>query len=360
MIYADFNAWLYFAYLIPAILVLAEIKYFNRVLQIFTASITAISLKTLLFVYVFSHQMPLMRDLYAWGRDTRWGEFTQMDGGFFRIFSQAQIFALFGFLLIFCYLALKGLRNYRTSQNKSLNLIMIILLAIIIISLSRSFWVALAGGFLLILPAMIFIYKFNFSKLLILFGRLIFLTLSAYLLIILIINIPLLNYSGELRGGADISKRINIDGVAVSSRWSQLPELWPAINNHLLFGSGWGRTITYQSQDPRILNEYNPEGYYTTYAFEWGYLDLILKIGLFGTLAYLSFLFSLFYRLMDLWKKNKDHYFRALCFGLFISLSALLITHGFSPYLNHPLGIGFVIIVAVFVFRFKKENLFQD
>ena len=50
-------------------------------------------------------------------------------------------------------------------------------------------------------------------------------------------------------------------------------------------GRGFGATVTYQTRDPRILAD-NGSGEYTTYAFEWGWLDIWLKLGIFGLAAY--------------------------------------------------------------------------
>ena len=64
------------------------------------------------------------------------------------------------------------------------------------------------------------------------------------------------------------------------------------ISQEPFFGQGYGATVTYLSQDPRVL-ENNPSGLYTTYAFEWGYLDIWLKLGIGGIIAYLLLLFFL-------------------------------------------------------------------
>jgi len=40
---------------------------------------------------------------------------------------------------------------------------------------------------------------------------------------------------------------------------------------------------------------------------------------------------------------------RYIFFGVLVGLLAVVITHGVSPYLNHPLGIGVVMLVSVMV-----------
>ena len=144
--------------------------------------------------------------------------------------------------------------------------------------------------------------------------------------------------------------------AAVSSRWSQIrPLLW-AISEHPVIGSGFGTSVTYESQDPRVLKNY-PDGKYTTTAFELGWLEIWLKLGLVGVIAYLYLLYRILRIGYESIKqipsgKIKKYALAGLCVGLI----AVALTHGASPYLNHPLGIGIVIVCASLVERkyFKK------
>ncbi len=361
-IFLDFNAWLYFLYFFPLVTISQQSGQINRLLQIFTASITATAIKALIFLYVFSHHFASMRDFYKWGRDTRWGEFTLIQGNLYRIFSQSQIFILIGFFIIIGFLIFKGKSNYRVTKNQYLAIILFLLLTTTIISLSRSFWVALILTAIVILYIAFRYYKFNWKDVGLITIRLLFLTVLSYGLINAIVSFPYPKTDADASAGALISQRFSIDDNALSSRWSQLPALTKEITKHPIIGSGWGSTVTYLSQDPRILNENNPSGQYTTFAFEWGYLDLILKIGLIGLIIYLVLLWSIFKNYLALWKKNSDRYFRALIIGFLLGLFALIITHGFSPYLNHPLGIGYIIILLAMQeplskLKFEPETL---
>ncbi len=102
-------------------------------------------------------------------------------------------------------------------------------------------------------------------------------------------------------------------------------------------GSGFGKRVTYISNDPRVLS-FNPSGRFTTFSFEWGYGDLWLKMGIPGLLAYGALL-------VFLWRRIPKNYHPAF--------AALLIVHFFTPYLNHPLGLGVLIAVSVLV---KEKN----
>jgi O-antigen ligase len=105
-----------------------------------------------------------------------------------------------------------------------------------------------------------------------------------------------------------------------------------------IFGQGFGKTVTYETEDPRLVQAGNSQ--YTTYAFEWGYLDFLLKLGIFGLLAYLWLLYSI---LIYQFKK------RGIQAGLGLGLLFLIIAHFFTPYLNHPLGIIYVIICSCLI-----------
>jgi O-antigen ligase len=83
------------------------------------------------------------------------------------------------------------------------------------------------------------------------------------------------------------------------------------------------------------------DGSYTTYAFEWGYLDMVLKFGALGLFVYLYFVGQIAHKL---WKKLKTA--PASVIWALASLVVLLTTHIFTPYLNHPLGIGVLIMGA--------------
>ena len=124
--------------------------------------------------------------------------------------------------------------------------------------------------------------------------------------------------------------------MLLQTQKNQLKPLWQAISQHPLIGSGFGTSLTYQTNDPRIVpTTAGASGEFTTYAFEWGYLDMILKFGLIGLIIYLLLITKILCRLYNL---RPD---------FFLALIALLAVNVFSPYLNHPLGIGFIILSSL-------------
>ena len=164
---------------------------------------------------------------------------------------------------------------------------------------------------------------------------------------LIIIKFPYPAPAGIFDASSLLSERATqlSDEAGASSRWQLLPELWGKIKTAPILGRGFGATVTYKSQDPRILST-NYSGEYTTYAFEWGWLDVWLKIGLLGLLAYISLLSKLIY---DAIKTNSY-----LCFSLAAGLIIIFFVNIFSPYFNHPLGIGFLIVIASIVEYLKS------
>jgi O-antigen ligase len=93
----------------------------------------------------------------------------------------------------------------------------------------------------------------------------------------------------------------------------------------------------------------SPDGQFTTYAFEWGYLDILLKIGLAGLVVYLLLIVKIW---RSGWSLGREGDF--MPFGLLLGIAALLATNFFSPYLNHPLGIGYLLLCSTFFAKLKK------
>ena len=116
-----------------------------------------------------------------------------------------------------------------------------------------------------------------------------------------------------------------------------------AIQQAPLAGSGLGTHVTYTTSDPRYIDTHGTNQV-STYAFEWGWLDLLIKFGLVGTLIF-ALLLGLLAR--DLWHAATAHPAKAwLYLGLLATLLALVIAHAFSPYLNHPLGWGTLALLV--------------
>jgi O-antigen ligase len=208
----------------------------------------------------------------------------------------------------------------------------------IVISLSRSFWMGLVAGGLSILILGVLAHKKMVWRSML---KAILGSVAAVIVIGGVIYFPL-PATKDISFASMIKDRGNLADAAGSSRWNLLPAMWQKIGESPILGHGFGSTITYKSQDPRVLQN-NPDGIYTTYAFEWGWLAFWVKFGIFGPLVMLVLLISLGWRS---WKSDYDWWLRA---GMVGSLIALATVHIFTPYLDHPLGFATLLAIEAFL-----------
>ncbi|MBU0496325.1 MAG: hypothetical protein KKC68_02210, partial [Candidatus Thermoplasmatota archaeon] len=160
-----------------------------------------------------------------------------------------------------------------------------------------------------------------------------------------IVNIPLPGHKG-VSATSLLSERTKDIGAepAASSRMQLLKPLLTASLEQPIFGKGFGATVTYQSADPRIL-EQEEGGLYTTHAFEWGYLGFLYKFGIIGLIIYGYLIYSIYkHGLKGFSEKDNE---RTQNIAILFGISALLVTHFFTPYLDHPLGIGWIMVSSL-------------
>jgi len=348
LIFNDINAWFYLAWLIPLSLIYfpkIEKEKLQRLAKVFYLAILFLSLKTLILLFFFSHNSLIVPDLYLWIRRSGVGEITAMDGGWYRIFIQSQVYIVIAFFLML-FLFLKNKFSNNIEKFKYLGALSL-LMSVIIISMSRSFWLSFVFGFILVT---IFFWRFKWRLYLKASIYTFFSIVLALLSIFIIINFPYPSQKESISMNA-LSERLEFkeDEPALASRWALLPALWQSIGDRPIIGSGFGKTVTYTTYDPRVL-ENSPDGRYETYAFEWAYLDTWLKIGLLGLISFLAFLLMILYRLWREYRYSNNELYTALA----ASLLFLLIVNIFTPYLNHPLGLAFVLISSCFI---KKNPL---
>jgi hypothetical protein len=352
-LFFDFNGWLFFLLIFPLFSTINNQNDIYDFLKIGLISTIWICLKTYILLFLFSHNIyGITYEIYRWVRVTGVGEITQIQGGFYRIFFQSHIFVLIAyFIFLFLLSKIKKIKDIFFNKPNLVNFaIIIVLTSVILLSFSRSFWVA---GFVGLLISLVIIYiKNGYKKLLKLIFILLLSTFFSLSLIFAIVKFP---YPNPL-GGFDTAKLISNratqikDEAAVSSRWNLLPEVLDKIDDSLFLGKGYGTTITYKSNDPRIL-ETSANGEYTTYAFEWGWLDIWLKLGLFGLASYLLLLYKIIPKKII----NSDKFF--LIYGFSMGIILISIVSIFTPYTNHPLGIGYIIFSALLLKIINNKTL---
>lgn len=343
IIFSDFNAWLFFLLIIPAVAIYGggEEEKFARLKAVFLAGALWMSLKTLIFLYIFTHDSSAAPEIYNWLRRTLNGEMTPTNAGWPRVFIQGQIYSGIAFFL--CFWASQASFKIKDIFKRGNILPLLaggLFLSTLIISFSRSFW---AGLIVALAFSLALVWRsYSFKKML---SSGVWLISSLILSFAIIYAVAAFPYLYQTNFRASFLDRVsNSNEAAVASRWSLLPVLTQEIKKEPILGQGYGATVTYKSSDPRVLQS-NPTGIYTTYAFEWGYLELWLKLGLLGLAAYLWLLYRLISGGISLGLKNNQTIF----FGLAAGLVFLSVTNIFTPYLNHPLGIGIIVISSCLI-----------
>ncbi|MFH1089573.1 MAG: hypothetical protein V1716_04070 [Candidatus Uhrbacteria bacterium] len=344
----DGNAYFYLAYLFPILSVEWTALRRRDLLQVFAASATWVIILSLGLLYEFTH-FPgwLLSQTYTFIRDTRTGELTKMTAGIFRVFLQAQFSVVVLAFLLAPFMWLKEINN-KTRLWLGLGLIPVA--STIIISLSRSFWVGMLAGIAVLILLIFILIKPKLKKA----GSAIGLSAASgivgIIFIVLIILFPLPYKTGSFSEFSLLlsSRTTDLGDAAISSRWNLLPELWKEIVVSPIIGSGFGEEVAFKTDDPRVLAIY-PDGLWRTSALEWGWLELWLKMGILGPLAFL-WLFGVLLKGLITDRERQTW----LTIGLTSALVMLFVTHIFSPYLNHPIGLGFILFILPFLDSKKK------
>ncbi|EKD49805.1 MAG: hypothetical protein ACD_63C00041G0001, partial [uncultured bacterium] len=284
---------------------------------------------------------------YRWQKDLGLGTISYVSGRFFRVFSSGQIYALFGFLFAM-FLILKRWKRDRTTLY--LGITAILTLLTLGISFSRSLWTGAAGGIIFML--------FLLPK-----KRAILIALT---IIVLLIAAVMGSYFFAPKVYQTISNRIISiakpeQELAGQNRLNLLEPINMKIKNRPILGQGFGTPIVYESVVPE------KQGFIKVYVYEWGYHDLIIKMGILGLLVYAWIFFEIFretYKAnkvlgMELKSKGKEtkqcNPMRcAVTCALSAGIIGMLITNATSPYLNHPLGIGFILMAMAVIYAIKK------
>ncbi|MDP2944217.1 MAG: hypothetical protein Q8N57_01425, partial [bacterium] len=315
LIFSDFNSWLFFLLIIPAAAIYGggEEEKITRLKTCFLAGALWLSLKTLILLFIFTHDSAVSPEIYTWLRKTLSGEMTPTKADWPRVFIQGQIYSGIAFFASFwASQASFKLKNIFRRANFLILLMAASFLSALIISFSRSFWAGLLAALLF---SLILIWRFYSFKKMIVAGIWLLSSLAlSFLIIYAVAAWPYIHKPGNF-GASFLDRVSNSDEAAVASRWSLLPALTTEIKKEPFLGQGYGATVTYKSSDPRILQA-SPTGVYTTYAFEWGFLELWLKLVLLGLAAYLLLVYQLFISGFKSGFKTKQTLFFALAAGL--------------------------------------------
>ena len=331
-VFVDANAWGVLLLLVPIVDLAAEHRenFLPRLAAPVAAALTWLCVETLALFYLFSHGFPdSVVSVYLWIRRTGVGEITRiLDGqNAFRIFFQSHIYAM---------LAAVGLAVTMTVEKKKDRIGRMVWLAVlfatILVSFSRSLWIGLITGLVVVVFWLCAMHRKDF---LVWTGCIAGSALLAGILVFGIYRFPYPPTPASSLFDA-IAARGNVSEDAAVSRWHLLPALWREIKKDPWLGQGFGATVTYVSQDPRVASVNG--GSFTTYVFEWGWLDLWLKMGV------LSIPLLLFLLGRVAWRVSRSTLAKPRSLAITLMLVSLASVHIFTPYLNHPLGLLALIL----------------
>lgn len=357
-VFDDANAWGVWLLLLPAL----DLVYYKRqelehvLLPALVAAFGWLCVKTLLLFYVFSHltNPEWLQLMYLWVRRTGVGEITRALSGVnvWRVFFQSHIYVLPAVIVGFWYGASCKLTRWMWVG-------WVMAIATLIVSLSRSLFLGVAVS--LFASLVLFFFSLAAAQsgsvrrgrlpsfrdawgMMPAIGKLLLALFASLFLVAGLFYAPPRS-SGSLMNL--IASRIDAGDAASMSRWELGRKLWRGIGLHPVLGSGFGATITYKSSDPRVVA--STGGVYTTYAFEWGWLEHWFKFGLVG----IPLMLWIVLRLMQkTWSSSYAFWIRG---ALVSSCVGLIVTHVFTPYLNHPLGIIWLIMLEAMITCFPTR-----
>ncbi len=340
-VFQDGNAYLYLAYLVPIVSISWDSRKQRAALQMLVAGALFNSVATLALLYLFTHvSEPILGFLYVYVRDIRFAEVTGTGMGFFRVFLQTLFFAIMFGLLLFPRLFQEQTRRDRLLTIGTLAIV----LCATFISFSRSFWFGIVFALIMLVCSQFFVRRLSFTRILCAIGSMVMIsTLSIILLFgTLFFPFPTSRLSFENASRA-FDARLDQGNAAASSRWNLLKPMREKIYEEPIFGNGFGQTVTFISNDPRI-RAIDEQGTRITASMEWGWLELWLKMGIFGPVGFL-FLFVKMTKAAVSTRMEK----RWLSMWIVSTLVFLFFTHIFSPYLNHPIGLGTILTLLIFL-----------
>jgi hypothetical protein len=259
---------------------------------------------------------------------------------------QSQVFALPALLFGVSYYFTTHDKGLLHKRNRTTSAVLLAAIVALLIGYSRSLWIGAAAGILTIaafhlrsIKELIRLWKVTEKG--------VILTAIAVATIAFVTFVPIPSLPSMSDAGA-VTNRIGTSDAAASSRWELLDAMREGIHQHPIAGSGFGATLSYKTSDPRVLAT-NPDGLYTTYAFEWGWLDHWFKLGILGLLAIALLLIRISFRILT---SDAAPWMRTAAFA---SIVALAVTHIFTPYINHPLGLGYLLLIEGWLEVNKKQ-----
>ncbi len=277
----------------------------------------------------------LQSPYYKWFRDVAMGKITDMGGGFWRIVLPEQM------LFVPLTLLVSSLLMRNEKHHKLWWLMLSLAILILILNFSRIYLLALFAS-LLVLK-----YKHKLKK---------WFSVSISVLAIFLLLFVSTNFLAS--GGA--STGMELLGLRIGSvyrpeielssytRMTLLEPILKIIKENPVIGVGFGATIAFI--DPL---HFQPV---VTRNFDWGYLELLAEMGIFGLISFMALICYILISLIEKIRFSSDYH--DFYVGLLGGVIAMLIMNLTSPILFHSVGVMF--LVAVIILSTKKNTVLEN
>ena len=345
----DANGYIAVGYLLPMLSIEWKSIVKKQLLQTVFASVIWLAVFTLGLSFAFNHlDGDTLSHVYTFVRDARLAEVTlqtypdsqNVAAYWYRIFMQSHFYVVW-----FALLLLSALMMFWREQRVpfKVDVVLVLLGSTLVTSMSRSFTLGLivAAGMVVVLA--FFQGKKPLKNIAV---RTV---LSAVLIagsVALAAGVALVPPKQDITQAAFYETSGDIDrDLAISSRWQLLPEMMEEIYASPIVGQGFGKEVTFISDDPRV-RAINPNGEWTAYRFEWGWQDVWLKMGIPGLLAFFIYAVVIIEVGRYTLRKHKRAWLTA---GLLSTLVMLYVAHIFTPFLNHPIGLVAMLLPIPFM-----------
>ncbi len=326
-VFTDGNAYVMLA-VVPlwSLFVVAQQRWREWVVTILLAGLTIVGLKGMILESIFGRDPAWLLSVYHWVRATGVGEIAPITGNVYRVFMQSQVYSVLA-LLVVAALMLKERLPRWTLWPLAAGC------TAFLMSLSRTFWLGAAVGIICLLLLLLLERQWRVLKM---WWPIVPLSIViGFVAFSWSVNFPYPWPTGD-RPASVFQARLTEGGSgdASAARRNQVAPLWHEISQNPIFGRGVGAQATFYNPDPRI------RGWRTTSAFELGYFDWWLKFGLIGLVLLMAWL----------WRIVRSAWSSPWRWAIISSTAALAAIHITSPYLNHPLGIGWLAILTLLTY----------
>lgn len=298
--------------------------FFNRLVVVL--SCVSIFFYVMLFVYGISfyalYNTPLI--------DNGFGALGIMGTRLPRVFLKCAVFIPMSLI----YYISEYLRKY---ENKSRNLIAVVILFLGLLSTETiGFWITfLFGGMILLVVIRKSIKK---RRIIILFAIFFCFSLGYSSFYKYASTVHMNSYDNTPDATLKqniIESRLNTGDKSTSVKIEQAKVLLNASSDHIIFGNGLGKIVPVNAGATHRLST----------RFEVMWLELLMNNGLFGVIAYFALIIYIM-KIIIFDTLRNDIEVTNISISISIGLVMMAIINLSNPFLNNPIGIGYVILCA--------------